>query len=362
MKRSTLRRMIAVLAVALAAPAMFAGTAPAQAGNPSGAVVKAITFTASDKSVEVAVTVTGEAVYQPMVLSNPSRFVVDVAPALRIEAKPLTEVNAFGLTGVRTGMFQPMIARVIFDFSGDLPDHDLRKTETGFIVKFTRPGQATAEKPAVAAAEARPARAAAQPGVQEIPIEAESGAAGPAGFYNTTIGIFGGTYSSSSNDFKDVYGSETSLQYGLNLTRTLLYAGGFQVDATAELRMFSKTGQATLTGDTAKFTMTPFTIGARVLYQTKYVMPFIGFGADFYSYEEESTLANSSGSASGSHFQAGLYVIPPGIDFLRLKLYYKFTKVTATAPDGFEIALGGPEYGIGVSFGFNLARKAVLVF
>ena len=90
-------------------------------------------------------------------------------------------------------------------------------------------------------------------------------------------------------------------------------------------------------------------------------MPFVGFGADFYNYEETSALANTTGSASGSHFQAGLYVVFPKAEFLRLKIYYKYTKVTATE-SGFDIGLGGPEYGLGLTFGFNVLKKAVLMF
>jgi hypothetical protein len=363
MKTQTLRRVGAILILALAVPAAFGRPAADQSASQTGAVVKAITFAASDKALEVQVAVTGDAVFQAMALANPSRLVVDIAPAARIEAKPLTEVNAFGLATIRTGLFQTMIARVIFDFGGDLPLYDLQKTETGFTVRFTRPEPAV-EKPAAPPVETKAAplavRTPAKPGAQEAAAE-ESAETWPEGFFNTTVGVFGGSYSSSSSDFTDVYGKETSLQYGFNLTRTLLYASGFQIDATFELRSFSKTGKSTLSEDESKFSMTPVTIGGRLLYQTKYVMPFVGFGADFYSYDETSALANTNGSANGYHFQAGLYVIFPKIDFLRLKMYYKYTKVTAAA-DGFDVSLGGPEYGVGLTFGFNVLKPAMLKF
>lgn len=355
--------LIALLALAAASPAAFGQPGPDQAGSQTGAVVKDIVFVASERALEVVITVMGESVSQPMVLSNPSRLVVDFAPALRIEAKSITEVNAFGMTNIRTGMFQPMIARVIFDFSGEIPAYTLQKTVAGLTVRFTR-AEAPAPKPAVQPAQEKPAPPAAKvakPAVRQEARTETADSAWPTGFYNTTFGIFGGSYSSPSADFTDVYGSDTSFQYGLNLTRTLLNAKSFQVDATFELRTFSKTGKSTLSGDEAKFSMTPITIGGRILYQAKYVMPFIGFGADFYNYEETSALANTTGSASGGHFQAGLYVIFPKAEFLRLKIYYKYTKVTAAA-DGFDVGLGGPEYGVGLTFGFNILKPAVLMF
>jgi hypothetical protein len=356
-----LRSMLfALLALAVVVPAA-AQTAPDPDTAQAAAVVKAVTFVASEKVLEVAVAVSGECVSQPLVLANPSRLVLDLAPASGIEAKAITEVNAFGMTNIRTGMFQPMIARIIFDFSADIPPYEIKKTETGFTVVFTKP-----EEPA-AKPEAPPVKAEEKPAApvpqfeRPAPREEAAKTEWPEGFKNTTIGVFGGTYTSPSSDFQEVYGSETTIQYGLNLTRTLLNAKGFQIDASFELRTFSKTGQATMSGDEAKLVLTPVTIAGRLLYQTKYVMPFIGFGADFYNYEETSALANTTGSANGTHFQAGLYIIFPKAEFLRLKAYYKYTKVTANL-DGFDIGLGGPEYGFGLVFGFNALNKAVLMF
>lgn len=368
--------LVALLALSVFGPAAYGHAGPDQTAPQTAAVVKSITFAASGRSFEVAIGLSGECVAQPLVLANPPRLVVDLAPASKIEAKAITEVNAFGLTNIRTGMFQAMIARIIFDFGGDVPGYELKKTETGLTVVFTRPEALTAPaaKPVAPSAQEKaivpppaqekivaPIPQAERPAVQEEARTEKAEKAWPAGFKNMTFAVFGGSYSSASVDFKEVYGGETALQYGLNLTRTFLYAKGFQVDGTLELRTFSKTGKATLSGDEAKFTMTPFTIGARFLYQAKYIIPFVGFGTDIYNYEETSALANTTGSANGYHFQAGFYVVFPKVEFLRLKAYYKYTKVTANA-DGIDIALGGPEYGFGLAFGFNVLKKAVLMF
>ncbi len=367
--------IVALMVLAVAGSAAYGQTGPGpETGQPS-AVVKSVSYAVSGGTLDAAIAVTGPCTAQTLVLDNPSRLVVDLSPAGRIEAKAITEVNAFGLTNIRTGMFQPTIARIIFDFSGPIPPYELQKTDAGYTVRFTRPEEVAAkpaekpaEKPAQKPAAAPPVkekaapavRQAQRPAVEEAPAAAEE-KPWPQGFYNMSFAVFGGTYSNTGQDFTDVYGSETSLQYGLNLTRTLLYAGGFQVDATAELRTFSKTGKATLTGDESTFSMTPFAIGGRILYQTKYVMPYLGFGADFYSYEETSALHNTTGTANGAHFQAGLYVIFPKVEWLRLKLYYKYTKITA-AEEGIDVMLGGPQYGVGIAFGFNVLKPATLVF
>ncbi len=191
---------------------------------------------------------------------------------------------------------------------------------------------------------------------QSVPQSGE-----PSGFRNMTFALFGGSYSNPSPDFKDIYGGRTAVQFGLNLTRTLLRVGGFQVDATFELRTLSKSGKSTVSAEDTMLSLTPISVGGRLLYQMKYVMPYLGFGADFYRYDEKSSLADTSGTANGAHFQAGLYVLVPKFDFLRLKFFYKYTKVTAAAK-AFEVGLGGPEYGLGLAVGFNVLKPAVLTF
>jgi opacity protein-like surface antigen len=187
-----------------------------------------------------------------------------------------------------------------------------------------------------------------------------AGPAMPPGFFNTTVGFTIGTYKSPDSRFNEVYGANTSSQFGLNLSRTLLDYRGFQVDLSLEARTLSKTGQATLSGEEAKISLMPLTAAGRLLYRTKYIIPFIGAGGDRYHYKEESAIANTSGWANGYHFQGGVYIVVPGADSLRVELYYKYTKVTATANE-ISVQLGGPEYGIGLSFGFNILNKAAVM-
>jgi len=351
--------LIAVLAIA----ASLAGQVPAS----GSAVLKSIGYVKTDSGLEISVRVEGEFVHQVSVLSSPNRLVIDFAPSQKIEARPVYDVNAFGVTTVRTGQFQPQISRVIFDFSGPVPAYDIRKSESGLTVKIGLAPKAI-EKPAPAAVfpppvpenkrvrETKPAQKEEAP---EIGIEAES-LENPPGFYNTTAGFTIGTYRSADDRFKEVYGDQTNIQIGINLSRTLLYLKGFQLDISFEARILSLTGKSTLSGDEAKFRMIPLTLGGRLLYQTKYIIPFLGGGLDWYNYKEDSVLASTSGSASGYHFQGGVFVVIPNLDFLRVKLYYKYTKVSATENE-IDVQLGGPEYGIGLSFGFNFLNKVAFI-
>jgi opacity protein-like surface antigen len=186
------------------------------------------------------------------------------------------------------------------------------------------------------------------------------GSSMPAGFFNTTIGILFGSYKSPDSRFGEVYGDKTSLQFGLNLSRILLDMKGFQLDLSLEARLLRRTGKATLSGEATKITMIPLTLAGRLQYRMKYVVPFIGAGMDWYNYKEESALADTSGWARGYDLQAGVLIIVPGADSLRIKLYFKHTDVTATENE-IDVKLGGPEFGVGLSYGFNFLNKAAFI-
>jgi hypothetical protein len=352
-----MKRVYGTFLILIALAANLAGQVPA----PSGTVVKTIGYVKTDTALEVNIRIEGEFVHQPLVLASPTRLVIDVAPAQKIEAHPFYAVGAFNVTAIRTGQFQPQISRIIFDISGDMPAYDIRKTDTGLTVRFSFV-EKPAEKPAAPPVEAKPAQVAPPPVRREEPTPRPSEAevtGAPEGFYNTAVGVTFGTYKNPDSRFGEVYGTGTYFQYGLNLSRTLLNFRGFQVDLSFEVRTFSRDGNATLTGEASTFSMVPISLAGRLQYQTKYVIPFVGGGADWYHYKETSSLANTSGSASGYHFQAGAFIVLPNLDFLRVKLYYKWTSVTATE-NGIDVKLGGPEYGVGISFGFNLLSAAVI--
>lgn len=403
--------MIKRICAALVAVFMIALSLTAQARAPRPAVVKSIGFVKSDTGLEISVLIAGVFVHESLVLSSPNRLVIDVSPTRRLEAHTSYDVQAFGVTTVRTGQFKRRVSRVILDFSGPIPAYAIEKTKAGLVVKIAA-APAAAEKAAEPAApveivkEEKPAaevQPAPKPEVQAKAAEAVAPAARPAepaakpaepafkpaeptavaaapkaetavpapkpvepkasepkarpGFANTAIGLMAGSYRSDSSRFREVYGSQASAQFGLNLSRTLLSFKGFHLDISGEARLVSKTGKSTLTGGEAKIKMYPLSLAGLLMFDIKSFTPFVGYGGDWFNYKETSPLANSSGWASGDHFQGGLSFVIPGQHSLRLKIYYKFTRVKATER-GIEVKLGGPEYGVGLSFGFGFLSRA----
>ncbi len=196
----------------------------------------------------------------------------------------------------------------------------------------------------------------------ETITEAETGE-GREGFANTMIGIDTSSYLIPDANYTLIYGTDAPMILGFSLSRTLVQVGGFSLDVEGGLRFYSKTGASTLSQEATTFKINPMiSLSGRPNYEWKYFQIFVGGGIDWYTYSETSTIADTTGKANGSHFIAGVYLIPPVLDsMLRVKLYYKFTKVTATA-NSVSVQLGGNEYGIGLSLGFNLFKQGVLSF
>jgi len=316
------------------------------------AVLKSITYQKLDKGLDVTILLDGPFIYQAFTLTDPNRLAIDFSPVEKIEADLYYEVNAVGVTSLRTGEFAPQIVRIVVDFSGELLPYEIKKIAGGVLVRLST--EAPPPKPVAEVPKVIP--------LVRVPVHKE-------GFYNTMVGLFVASYKIPDLRFGEVYGPEASPVYGLSLSRTLVSVGGFQFDLSADVRLFTKTGAATVSQEEATFTMFPIiSIAPRLLFQTKYAMFFVGGGPDFYHYKEKSVLLpvelypdqSISNSASGYHIQAGVYIIPPNVDFLRVKIYYKYTKVLTTENE-IDVELGSKnEYGIGLSFGFNFLNSALV--
>ena len=351
-----MKKQIAALGVLLA---LLAALAPALGAGQAVNSLKAVAFQKTGRGLDVTIAVEGEFLYQVQALSNPTRLAIDLSSLSKIDAQPLTEVNQAGLSSIRTGQFTPLIARVVIDFSGAMPGYEIARTDTGLVIRFGVAAK-PAEKPAVIAPPVRE-----QPVQIVKPIETPAEAAPGEtrqGFMNTMIGFNIGTYQIPSDRFKEIYGGDATPTFGLSLSRTFAQYKDFSLDVEWGIRFYSKTGAATLSQEPATFKMTPISLAARLNYQAKFFQMFVGYGLDWYSYAETSTIADTTGNANGSHFIAGIYLIPPVLDgMLRVKAYYKFTRVTASS-NGIDVDLGGNEYGVGLSFGFNVFQKAVFLF
>ncbi len=97
-------------------------------------VLKSIAYEKLDRGLEVEIVVEGNFIFQPSELKDPLRLVIDLSPVSQVLSSPQTEVNEFGLVSIRTAIFQPLIARVVFDFQEPFPSYEIFRSSNGLKV------------------------------------------------------------------------------------------------------------------------------------------------------------------------------------------------------------------------------------
>lgn len=177
-------------------------------------------------------------------------------------------------------------------------------------------------------------------------------------FGNTLINLNYGTYAISSEVFGQVYGQRVS-KWGGSLAKTVIQKDNHNFLLKLGLSRISASGESTVTKEPTNFSMSPFSFSAQYMANYIYVIPYVGLGGDLISYKETSDIYSSSGSTWGYHLEGGVFVKVPRVKFLMLNLYLKITKAIAQE-ETVEVDLGGLEFGLGLTFGFDLWKSLTL--
>jgi hypothetical protein len=110
-------------------------TAPQQA---IVSVIKEISFQKIEiaEQLQVMIKVEGPFLIETTELIVSKRLIIDFNSVSMIEAQPITQVNDLGLLTIRTGQYQPTVARVVFDLADDFPSHRISSDKDGVKVVF----------------------------------------------------------------------------------------------------------------------------------------------------------------------------------------------------------------------------------
>ncbi len=164
--RRTLRTLAAFIGLGLllatAVPAALAQATTA------GSVIKAVTYQKVDDQLQVLIAIAGPFTFETLEVQTPQRLVLDFKGVNQIQAAPVVEVNDLGVTSIRTGQFQPDVARVVFDLADKAPSHSLTQTDDGLKVIFWTQAAAPAQP-----AEPQPAEVKPEPVKPAEPAPAE---------------------------------------------------------------------------------------------------------------------------------------------------------------------------------------------
>jgi hypothetical protein len=95
-----------------------------------------IVVSKTEKTLEVRILLSFFSYYRQFELSGPNRVVIDCFDTRIIKAPRFLRVNALGVRGIRTGMFKPGIARVVFDMLDGIPPYKIETIENGLRILF----------------------------------------------------------------------------------------------------------------------------------------------------------------------------------------------------------------------------------
>jgi hypothetical protein len=95
-----------------------------------------IVISKTEKTIEVSVLLSYFSYYRQFELSGPNRVIIDFFDTRSIKAPRFLRVNALGVRGIRTGMYKPGIARVVFDMIDQIPPYEIESIENGLRILF----------------------------------------------------------------------------------------------------------------------------------------------------------------------------------------------------------------------------------
>ncbi|MFC2170185.1 AMIN domain-containing protein [Acidobacteriota bacterium] len=114
--------------------------------------MKNIVISKEDQRLQVNI-LTPNSFYRNFVLSNPNRIIIDVHNISKIESDRYIDVNNLGIKAIRVGLFQPTVARIVFDLDNEKPVYTIEKIQDGIKVTFFAEPSSQEEREGFPAAE-----------------------------------------------------------------------------------------------------------------------------------------------------------------------------------------------------------------
>ena len=340
------------------------------AGPAFGGVLSRISAASTAAGLELRVNASGFFDSRIFLLDHPNRVVLDISGVGENAAAPLTAVNEAGVRSVRTSQFTADVVRIVIDFEGEVPTYKLSRIETGFLILFPRtlpapppaleiirpePSDkaAIASKPAPTAG--LPEGSAAKPAVSEKKAETPPPPSpaparvitAPAEVLSPPARekIFRGTAAADLFLFRDealaaAYGK--SVNYGARMDARLFDFGGLWLGLDYYRRSSAAAGTWTIS-------LIPIEAGIKFIMSRGVLAPYIGFGASYFRFREETPDGTVSLGAFGVTSTAGI-LLRLGRGFF-LDGYVRYRRLPVDlALRSFDA--GGFHFGGGISVAF----------
>ncbi len=284
-------------------------------------------------------------------LSNPPRLILDLEPVEKKWSGTQISIQSFGLAAVRASQFEPRKARVVFDLIDPNPLYRVSQTPEGVRVAFLK--KAIAETPP-APAQPQP-KAEVPPAPKEVtpPSAVAAGLAPAPGLPSTLLGLSVVAYRLTDERFVEIFGSRSGFSLGFEFEQFFLPKSRIRPGFGVDTHRVSKEGLSTISRTPTALALDPVTISAYLLVDGRPVSPYLGVGLALCHYHEKSALHDSEGSGTGVALLAGTFVHLGRLDYLKLRLWGRWSKVSVLVND-VSADLGGLAAGLSVLAGFNI--------
>ena len=98
--------------------------------------IEKIVISKTEKTLEVRILLSSFSYFRQFEVAGPNRVVIDCFDTRSIKAPRFLRVNALGVRGIRTGMYKPGTARVVFDMIDQIPPYKIESIENGLRILF----------------------------------------------------------------------------------------------------------------------------------------------------------------------------------------------------------------------------------
>ena len=95
-----------------------------------------IVLSRTQNTLEVEILFSPFSSHSSFELSSPNRIVIDLLNIVDIKANRFFDVNAFGISAIRVGMFKTDVARVVFDLEERIPFYRIQRIPGGLKLLF----------------------------------------------------------------------------------------------------------------------------------------------------------------------------------------------------------------------------------
>jgi len=341
---------------------LFAGNLLAVQAT-QAADLKNIRYEKKGSQIEFLVEYPADIPYDSFSLMNPNRLVLDFMGIRTVSSPAMIPVGQMGIESVRSALNRPGVARVVFNFTDNVPQYRIEETESGLTITFweeeidmtRREPEQVVKKTLIPPVEekTRPEPKAKKPVQPQTRYTSYDKDVAPEEQKNMSLGFSAGYLTIQDDTFAEVYGEGGIFFKGEYSVVLPVKVESF--DIWTGFTYFQMEGETTLTQEALTLRITNLSLALRYLHRFSKFEPFVGAGIDYIVYKEilpeDYVIGSVGGSDLGFHVQGGVYF--DALPYLSLKAHIKYLISKADA-DGLEVNLGGVEYGAGLVFRFNL--------